>query len=124
MAVVARDSSTQYIAISHVWADGLGNAQRNTLRECQVSYLYHRLKSFQDSSNRANRDLLIWIDTLCCRIEPPDVKTEALALMRETYAETEHMLVLDAELEQTDYASLDYLGILARVSTSTWIRRP
>ncbi|KAK3167402.1 hypothetical protein OEA41_010529, partial [Lepraria neglecta] len=123
MAVVARDPKTKYIALSHVWADGLGNARRNALRHCQISYLYDRLRSFHSSVQSSDEDLFIWIDTLCCPVEPKDMKDEALALMRETYAEAEHVLVLDSELERTDHSSLDFLEILARVSTSTWMRR-
>ena len=72
----------------------------------------------------SGEDLFIWIDTLCCPVKPKDMKDEALALMRETYVEAEHVLVLDSELERTDHSSLDFLEILARVSNSTWMRRP
>ena len=109
IAVVAGDPKTKYIALSHVWADGLGNAQRNALRHCQISYLYDRLRSFHSSVQNSDEDLFIWIDTLCCPVEPKDMKDEALALMRETYAEAEHFLVLDSELERTDHSSLDFL---------------
>lgn len=35
--------SNQYIAISHVWSDGLGNTKKNELPGCQIEFLYDLL---------------------------------------------------------------------------------
>lgn len=37
--VVAHTPDTRYVAISHVWADGLGNPMGNSLPTCQLSYI-------------------------------------------------------------------------------------
>ncbi|MCJ1275461.1 hypothetical protein MMC21_003264 [Puttea exsequens] len=121
--VVRKDSQSRYIALSHVWADGLGNRERNTLHKCQVEYLYRRLRSFQISAQTTDQDLLLWIDTFCCPLEPLSLKIQALALMQQTYNDAEHVLVFDSALENTDHTSLEYLEILARVITSDWMRR-
>jgi len=121
--VVRKDSKSKYVALSHVWADGLGNRERNTLHRCQLDYLFSRLRAFQISMQTADQDLLLWIDTLCCPLEPHDLKVQALAMMQETYKDAEHVLVFDSALEKTDHASLDYLEILARMLTSDWMRR-
>lgn len=42
LAVHARTRSSRYVAISHVWADGLGNPHENALPLCQI----RRLKAF------------------------------------------------------------------------------
>lgn len=34
--IVEKDSGTTYTAISHVWADGLGNPAENSLPQCQL----------------------------------------------------------------------------------------
>jgi hypothetical protein len=34
----------EYIAISHVWVDGLGNPNDNSIHECQLEYLYRVLR--------------------------------------------------------------------------------
>jgi hypothetical protein len=123
MEVVRKDSQSKYVALSHVWADGLGNREQNTLQECQVDYLFSRLRDFQISVQTTDQDLLLWIDTLCCPLKPLNLKVQALALMQETYKDAEHVLVFDSALENTDHTSLDYLEILARVLTSDWMRR-
>lgn len=121
--VVRKDSQSKYVALSHVWADGMGNRERNALQRCQVEYLYRRLRSFQISARATDQELLLWIDTLCCPLEPLSLKVQALALMQETYKDAEHVLVFDSALENTDPTSLDHLEILARVITSDWSRR-
>ena len=123
MEVVRKDSQSKYVALSHVWADGLGNREQNTLQQCQVEYLFSRLRGFQISAQTTDQDPLLWIDTLCCPLKPLNLKVQALALMRETYEDAEHVLVFDSALEKTDHTSLDYLEILARVLTSDWMRR-
>ena len=123
LEVVRKDSQSKYIALSHLWADGMGNRERNALQRCQVEYLYRRLRDFQISAQATDQELLFWIDTLCCPLEPLSLKVQALALMQETYKDAEHVLVFDSALENTDPTSLDYIEILARVITSDWNRR-
>lgn len=43
LQVSKRRSATQYIAISHVWADGLGNPRQNALPACQLKELQNHL---------------------------------------------------------------------------------
>ena len=123
VTVAAADQNVKYTAISHVWADGLGNKQANALRQCQVNHIYDRLNNFQTPFTSDRQEVFVWIDTICCPLKPPDSKRTALALMRETYKNAENVLVFDAELEMTDHTNLDYLEILARIACSTWNRR-
>lgn len=44
LQLVEKKSSSKYTAISHVWADGLGNPQANAFPICQLKALYKRLK--------------------------------------------------------------------------------
>ena len=122
VTVTAADQ-VKYTAISHVWADGLGNTRANALRQCQIKHIYDRLNNFRTPFTSDRHEIFVWIDTICCPLKPPDSKKIALALMKETYKNADNVLVLDAELEMTDHTNLDYLEILARIACSTWNRR-
>lgn len=45
-----RKRGLRYTAISHVWADGLGNPTENTLPACQLSFLAARLNDLHGST--------------------------------------------------------------------------
>ena len=120
--VVASSPKIRYIAISHVWADGLGNPHRNDLKACQLKYLWDCLKNLYAKSRSKMGSIYVWIDTLCCPLEP-QLQTKALGLTRETYSCAAAVLVLDAELEMTASSKLDHLEILHRIALSTWMTR-
>ena len=101
-AAAARD---RYIAISHVWSDGLGNPALNALPKCQLERLdsyfrnlphpsstgmmanYSHVHSFASISvdlarmsfifRRKSRPTLFWMDTLCIPVGG-DAKTQDL----------------------------------------------
>lgn len=122
MEVAVSNPNTKYIALSHVWADGLNNKKRNSLKRCQMDHIYNRLRSLQDAMGNHSSSVYVWIDTICCPLEP-QLQSKALALMVETYQNAAAVLVLDSELEMTDCTLLDYLEILTRIACSTWMRR-
>jgi hypothetical protein len=43
-----------FIAISHVWSDGLGNFNANTLPQCQINLMYEKIRSFRWRKLREN----------------------------------------------------------------------
>jgi hypothetical protein len=47
LKVEARNSTSTYVAITHVWADGLGNPRINGLPYCQIQRLESSLKGLQ-----------------------------------------------------------------------------
>ena len=49
--IVPSEENTQYVALSHVWADGLGNARRNALARCQISRLSKLVKALNVAEN-------------------------------------------------------------------------
>ncbi|KAF2799828.1 hypothetical protein K505DRAFT_47583 [Melanomma pulvis-pyrius CBS 109.77] len=92
--VHAATSRDQFIAISHVWSDGLGNPLSNSLPKCQLDRLAMYLKNLPNPSSHAafdndfgptfsfgplsldlarlsficrksDRPVLFWMDTLC-----------------------------------------------------------
>ncbi len=122
MEVAVSNPDTKYTALSHVWADGLNNKKRNSLKRCQMDRIYKCLRSLQDAMGNNGSSVYVWIDTICCPLEP-QLQSKALALMRETYKNAAAVLVLDSELEMTDSTLLDHLEIVARIACSTWMRR-
>lgn len=81
----------QYVAISHVWADGLGNEHYNQLPVCQL----YRIISLVNEL--VGEPCAFWVDTLCV---PRDRSKRGLALdlMNATYRQSASTLVLDASL--------------------------
>jgi hypothetical protein len=120
--VVPSNSASQYLALSHVWADGLGNPRRNALPRCQLSLLKTMVGKFKTTSGQPVDDLLFWCDTLCCPVEPEANKL-ALSQMRRTYLEAQIVLVLDASLRLCDSEGLGYEELCSRIVLSGWMRR-
>jgi Heterokaryon incompatibility protein (HET) len=113
-------SGMAYVAISHVWSDGLGNVDANALPACQVIYI-------QDTVNKAlnNGEVLVpfWIDTLCCPRFPKAARNLAISRMRETYERALAVLVLDAYLQAQLSRDLSPLELVMHVACAPWQRR-
>ncbi|MCJ1306731.1 hypothetical protein MMC25_000374 [Agyrium rufum] len=133
--VIEATSETPYVAISHVWADGLGNPFGNSLPICQLQRFVNSTKTFRAKSDRrdsglevdpsspAQIPLYLWLDTLCCPVEPPEARSLAIENMRRTYREASHVLVLDAALLSYDFNRIPLLEALFRIYTSAWTHR-
>ena len=132
------------MALSHVWADGLGNPYANALPRCQLSYVGRIIKdldiaarsrdirdhnvkredvSTQEEEGEEDEKLLLWCDTLCCPVQTEETKSLALGYMYQTYRDATHVLVLDASLRQHDVENLDIDELSIRIFTSPWMRR-
>ncbi|MCJ1295203.1 hypothetical protein MMC34_006765 [Xylographa carneopallida] len=130
-------SDRKYIAISHVWADGLGNPSSNSLPTCQIANLremaatlHSKASALMDleSSRTENSDSedeapLIWIDTLCCPSEESKAKTNSILQLRETYSNAVIVLVLDATLQTITLQTTSFHEVLLRVFSSGWTTR-
>jgi len=130
--VVQCDRDTPYIAISHVWSDGLGNHEENTLYECQLLRIQDLVQAvFQSSRSTSKLDRydmnkgrdFFWLDTLCCPISPPSAKKLSLERMRQVYEGATHVLVLDNSLQCYRTSSLPVTEQIARILTSSWSAR-
>lgn len=60
------DDKMSYIAISHVWADGLGNPKANAIPLCQLKVL---CRTLQNSTDDKGQNLSFWLDTLCISVD-------------------------------------------------------
>lgn len=114
-----RDSEgVPYVAISHVWSDGLGNPHQNTLPQCQLLRLQDYVNQLYDESLWP---VSFWIDTICV---PLDRQYRSLAIQRmaSTYAGADKVLVLDAWLLQAGLDSMREWNML-KIMASTWAQR-
>ena len=123
--IVASESNSRYVALSHVWADGLGNPTENALPRCQLRHLYSLVQHLDQNltAEEARGDLLLWCDTLCCPVAPKTAKDLALTYMRKIYEDATHVLVLDTSLQRYNSVSLSPEEICARIIASGWMRR-
>src|SRR3984885_1142300 len=62
--VVPSETTKKYVAISHVWSDGLGNPEENSLPRCQLQFLQKRLVNLEGLGSDPSHRLL-WMDTIC-----------------------------------------------------------
>jgi hypothetical protein len=121
--IVRKRIGKQYLAISHVWSDGLGNTEGNSLPNCQLKLLYEqarrvltggeyvpryengafgplhtgvaRLAHFAGNQVlRRDDSVLVWIDTMCIPHQP-DVRSLAIQRIREVYVDGQCKLLAD-----------------------------
>lgn len=133
------EEGTEYIALSHVWADGLGNPATNTLPSCQLLRLKGILDELRDSSSslnylnsarlnaflrkRRNLSLRFWMDTLCIPVDVTlrEMRIKSIRQMKGIYRNSYQVLVLDAELQDANL--MDMTEAFMRISLCGWMRR-
>ena len=122
--LVSSQATSRYIALSHVWADGLGNPHDNALPRCQLDFLRRTIKEYYaDVLPEEFGGVLLWCDTLCCPVQPGKAKDIALARMKQTYLEAARVLVLDASLVIQNFETMDLYEACTRIINSRWTRR-
>lgn len=122
--LIGSESTSHYIALSHVWADGLGNPYENALPRCQLSFLHETIsKYYTEVSPQATEEVLLWCDTLCCPVELGKAKSIALEQMKTTYLEAFRVLVLDRSLHVYDLKAMNTEELGLRILNSGWTRR-
>ena len=122
--LVSSQATSRYIALSHVWADGLGNPHENSLPRCQLDFLRRTIKEYyEDVLPEQFGGVLLWCDTLCCPVQPGKAKNIALVKMKQTYLEATRVLVLDASLVIQNIKTMDLYEACLRILNSRWTRR-
>ena len=142
-------SSSRYVAISHVWSDGLGTPSKNSVPRCQLNRLVGRVQEVMrykvkwwrypsraqiEGGRSPNDDALLWLDVYCVPASSEiermvRLKRAAIARMVPTYALARLTLVLDHELQNLTLTERDPLNaateeeFLARVVISGWRTR-
>jgi hypothetical protein len=150
LEVRAADSGARYIAISHVWSDGLGNPQANSLPQCQLAYLARSIKRLMPPMSDSTRGVVgipqlnmaidaksmaitwsstewFWLDTLCIPVGADarsiTLKSKAINQMAAIYAGAHQVLVLDSVMQSFTVEGHDSCHIIAQLSALAWLGR-
>ncbi|KAK3368252.1 hypothetical protein B0H63DRAFT_528624 [Podospora didyma] len=145
--VTCMSTKTRFVAISHVWSDGLGNSKTNSLPKCQLRRLQDyidKLKPLRKTSGTDGcfgilssspetgfqtsltlRPKYFWMDTLCIPAGGPadDARSRAVNKVPAVFKAADRVLILDSSLEQMSLANTDACERLARLSASRWSSR-
>ena len=119
--LVESDIDLPYVAVSHVWADGLGNPHANSLQRCKLARLRDLVGAIDIPA--AKESTLIWLDTLCCPAKDGIGKQKAIEKIRLVYQRAKHVLVLDSGLMAYESKTQGIHEKVARIFTSSWVRR-
>lgn len=115
-----------FVAISHVWSNGLGNPNANSLPECQLKYIRDLLLSTttQENMTADEAPITFWMDTLCVPVGDTlrQPRTKAIARMRRTYEDAATVLVLDSSLQQLSLQN-SHVELLLQIVASPWFTR-
>ena len=112
--------SGPYVAISHVWSDGMGNANANSLPTCQLLRLHRMACALYGGFGEGHSK--IWIDSLLVPVKKGREKRLALSQMCDYYRAAERVLVLDSDLLHASKMCTKE-ELIARIFLSTWMRR-
>lgn len=118
--LIKSNPDTKYVAISHIWSEGLGNELQNGLPRCQLLALSGFVKELYDSEAG---QILFWIDSICCPRIPDDLRGIAISKMRDTYAKADKVLVLDSWLQCQEMEKEWAFEFVLKVFLSKWNKR-
>jgi hypothetical protein len=116
-----------YVAISHIWADGLGNPSANAIHLCQLRLIQ---KCVDTLAARHYSKLLLqqppnhmpfWMDTLSVPAHEGHAKTLAIVSMETVYKKAIAVLVLDRDL--LTMGGISRLERAVRIAASPWNTR-
>ncbi|KAI0751791.1 hypothetical protein C8Q80DRAFT_1159325 [Daedaleopsis nitida] len=106
-----------YVAISHVWADGMGSTTEVGLPTCQVARIAALVRQINPESDGA-----FWMDSLCVP-DVKDLRKRAIKLMANTYRDAAKVLVIDACIRAQCSLAKSWEENLFRIAMSGWVRR-
>lgn len=137
--IIESGQGRNFVAISHVWAEGLGNPNGNTLPSCALKWISNTVDRFQFHSDDESEDhddqqerpfeeasqgkTPFWLDTICVPVSPPEMWTRAMNRLRKPYQDAALVLVLDSYLYTQDTRDIDDTEKWARILCCSWSRR-
>lgn len=107
----------RYVAISHVWWQGLGNPDRNAVLACQGTHI----QSLVNSIYSQKTNVPFWLDTLAIPRDG-ELRSRAIQNMKTHYDNADKVLVLETSLLHASCRSSEF-EIGARLAMSAWLRR-
>ncbi|KAI3614036.1 het domain protein [Moniliophthora roreri] len=123
---VVEDEAYPYVAISHVWADGLGNPHENALPRCQLQRLRNFILALSSALRLSRgRPIAMWMDTLCIPVYPQhrEYRKLAIRLLAPTYRDATAVLVLDRQFSCVNSQGMSDLEIGIRIISGGWVKR-
>ena len=127
LRVVQYHQGMLFVAISHVWKDGLGNPFDNSLPLCQIQRIQKSVCEMYRYRNELHEDreilgsesinrrfqegyIPIWMDTFCIPVqnEHKNIRKIAIATTRQVYEEAHKTLAIDAEIKQLSLKTLSW----------------
>ncbi len=112
----------RYVAISHVWSDGLGNPWHNRLRLCQIRHIQNMVNSLYEPDQLPVR---FWIDTFGIPVGKHNAehRQTAIARIAQTFKGADKVLVLDKSLQMCKVDAIPWIEMLMRIQYSPWMTR-
>ena len=105
-----------YMAISHVWADGLGSTTEVGLPICQVRRLGNLVNKAADTT-----DALFWIDSLCIP-NSSEQRRRSIGLLRDIYQRADKVVIIDRAIRECSMNASAERKLWSIVS-SPWMQR-
>ncbi|KAI0659667.1 hypothetical protein C8Q70DRAFT_898913, partial [Cubamyces menziesii] len=107
-----------YVAISHVWSEGMGSTTDVGLPACLVEHISSLARSLLPEHGGA-----FWMDSLCVP-SAREQRKKAIRLMADTYRDAAKVLVIDDAVRMLCHSErTPWPEIMLRVATSAWVRR-
>lgn len=114
---------SRYVAISHVWSDGMGNPGANALYACQVRRIQRVVNDLcPTESDSASKNVSFWVDTLCVPLDRK-IRSLAIARMARTYLHADKVLVIDNGLTESSFHLDGAKKLLFKIIHSDWNSR-
>ncbi|KAI1113978.1 hypothetical protein F5Y14DRAFT_198927 [Nemania sp. NC0429] len=123
LKVSVRGAQSKYVAISHVWSDGLGNDEAaNSMLRCQLSRVQSLVNRLYPEIKDEN--VPFWIDTLCVPVDEAhrELRKRVIRHMSEIYRVADRVLVLDSFILQLS-RSASIVDKYIRIHLSNWHHR-
>lgn len=107
-----------YVAISHVWSDGMGNPKCSALPECHLTSLQMAVSY----SCKSSVNIPFWIDTICVPLDDSEARKLAIGRMRDIYHDARHVLVIGNTM-QMQSSKVPRVEIFMAITMSSWAKR-
>ena len=114
---VSASQDCQYVAFSHVWADGMGSVSEDGLPTCQLVRLSKLAQKALGSSDAA-----FWIDSLCIPRQREWRKHAIISLYR-TFRDAAAVVVIDRTVRMVPSNTTDSESVLLAIYASPWMQR-
>ncbi|KAI0654779.1 hypothetical protein C8Q70DRAFT_471377 [Cubamyces menziesii] len=107
-----------YVAISYVWAEGMGSTTDEGLPTCVVERISKLVWETAPEGDQSP----FWMDSLCVP-KARDERKRAIRLMAQTYRDADKVLVIDDCIRTLCSFDSCWDENLVRIFTSQWVRR-